>query len=99
MCWSPQPSTPLHGIEEPNTCRPADVPGIYDASIANGDLTIETEACHHPVRRLGREAGLLVGISAASNITAVRTIGEQLSSRSATGDCYDRLRRRHQIYK
>ena len=42
------------------------VPAIYDATIADEDLAISTEHAHRLVRRLAREEGLMVGISAGS---------------------------------
>ena len=46
------------------------VPAIYDASIADADLRVSTEEAHRSVRRLAREAGLMVGISAGAALAA-----------------------------
>ena len=46
------------------------VPGIYDPDLADGNLWVETEDAYSMVRRLAREEGLLVGISAAGNVWA-----------------------------
>jgi cysteine synthase B len=42
------------------------VPKIYDASIADAELGIETEAAYTMARRVAREEGLLIGVSAAA---------------------------------
>jgi cysteine synthase B len=42
------------------------VPKIYDPTVADGELTINTEEAHAMCRRLAVEEGLLVGISAAA---------------------------------
>ena len=39
------------------------VPGIYDPSLADEDLRVESERAYEMVRRLAREEGLLAGIS------------------------------------
>ena len=53
------------------------VPKIYDSSIADAELGIETEAAHSMARRLAREEGLLIGVSAAAAVVgAVRVAKE-----------------------
>ena len=37
------------------------VPGIYDPTLADQDLRIDTERAYRMVRRLAREEGLLAG--------------------------------------
>ena len=44
------------------------VPGIYDDTLADGNIWIETEDAYAMVRRLAREEGLLVGISSGANV-------------------------------
>ncbi len=77
-CWSAQPATAFHGIEGTKHLPTAIIPGIYDESVSDGNLWLETEACHAMARKLAREEGLLVGISAAGNIVAARRLGERL---------------------
>jgi cysteine synthase B len=78
-CWSAQPSAPLHGIEGTKHLPTAIVPGIYDASLATGNLWIDTEDCYEMARTLAREEGLLVGISAAGNVVAALKLAHQLA--------------------
>jgi cysteine synthase B len=84
-CWSAQPATAFHGIEGTKHLPTSIVPGIYDESVSDGNLWIETEACHAMARRLAREEGLLVGVSAAGNVVAARRLGESLVREGRTG--------------
>jgi cysteine synthase B len=68
QCISLQPDSAFHGIEGAKHLPSAIVPGIYDASLADQNLEISTEAAHTMARRLAREQGLLVGVSAAAAI-------------------------------
>ena len=78
QCISAQPSTGFHGIEGTKHMPTAIVPAIYDPTVANRNLWIETEACYRMVRRLAREEGLLVGISAGGNVHAALTVAKEL---------------------
>jgi cysteine synthase B len=71
-----QPESPLHGIEGLKHMATAIVPGIYDRTLADIDLRIETERATAMTRRLAREEGLLVGISAGANVAAALEIAE-----------------------
>jgi cysteine synthase B len=84
-CWSAQPATPLHGIEGTKHLPTSIVPGIYDTQVADGNLWIETEDCYAMARRLGREEGLLLGISAAGNVFAARRLAEDLVNQGRSG--------------
>jgi cysteine synthase B len=67
-CISLQPDSAFHGIEGAKHLPSAIVPRIYDASLADQNLEIVTEDAHAMARRLAREQGLLVGVSAAAAI-------------------------------
>jgi cysteine synthase B len=54
------------------------VPKIYDASLADEDLAISTEASYSMVKRIAREEGLLVGISAAAAVVGCLQVAETL---------------------
>jgi cysteine synthase B len=84
-CWSAQPAMAMHGIEGTKHLPSAIVPGIYDSTLADGNLWIDTEDCHAMARKLAREEGLLLGISAAGNIVAARKLGEQLVAEGRLG--------------
>ncbi|MEZ5286185.1 MAG: pyridoxal-phosphate dependent enzyme [Vicinamibacterales bacterium] len=67
---SVQPDSPMHGLEGLKHMESAIVPGIYDPALADADLRVETEAAYEMTRRLARDEGLLVGISAGANVVA-----------------------------
>jgi len=76
-CVSFQPDSPFHGLEGMKHMATAIVPKIYDAEIADEDLAISTEDAHEMVRRLAREEGLLVGISAGAAMVAAFQVAKQ----------------------
>jgi cysteine synthase B len=53
------------------------VPAIYDPRLADREVTVETEAAYAMAKQLGRELGLLVGISAAAAIAASLKIARE----------------------
>jgi cysteine synthase B len=84
-CISAQPATGFHGIEGTKHMPTAIVPAIYDPTVANRNIWIETESCYKMVRRLAREEGLLVGISAGGNVHAALTIAKELHAEGREG--------------
>ncbi len=97
-CYSAQPSSGFHGLEGLKHMPTAIVPGIYDETLADGNLWIETEDAYRMVRRLAREEGLLVGIS--SGATSWRRSGwrRELARRGRDRRHRDHLlRQRRQI--
>jgi len=77
-CISLQPDSPFHGIEGAKHMASAIVPRIYDASLADEDIGISTEDAHTMVRRLAREEGLLVGISAGAAVVGCLQVARSL---------------------
>ncbi len=75
---SMQPDSPFHGLEGMKHLETAIVPGIYDASVADENVEVETEAAIAMVKTLARREGWFVGISAGANIVAALRIAEQL---------------------
>ncbi len=78
-CISLQPDSPFHGIEGAKHMASAIVPKIYDPSVADEDLGISTEDSYAMCKRLAREEGLLVGISAASAIVGCLQVARRLA--------------------
>jgi len=77
-CISLQPDSAFHGIEGAKHLPSAIVPRIYDSSLADQNLEISTEAAHAMARRLARERGLLVGVSAAASVVGSLHVAERL---------------------
>jgi len=78
QCISAQPSTGFHGIEGTKHMATAIVPRIYDPALADRNILIETEDAYKMVRRLAREEGVLVGISAGGNVQAALQLAAEL---------------------
>jgi len=77
-CISLQPDSAFHGIEGAKHMASAIIPKIYDASLADADLGISTEDAYAMAKRLAREEGLLVGISAAAAVVGCLQLARQL---------------------
>ena len=75
-----QPDSPFHGLEGLKHMDSAIVPGIYDSTLADENIAISTEAAHSMTRRLAREEGLFVGISAGSAVVAALRVAEKLTA-------------------
>ncbi|MGB6305943.1 MAG: cysteine synthase family protein [Acidobacteriaceae bacterium] len=77
QCISLEPDSPFNGLEGLKHMETAMVPRIYDAHLADRKMEIETEAAYTMARRLARERGLMVGISAAAAVAASMRIAEE----------------------
>ena len=73
-----QPDGPFHGLEGLKHMPSAIVPSIYDPSLADADLRIETERAYRMVRRLAREEGLLAGISSGAAVAAMLDVAKTI---------------------
>jgi cysteine synthase B len=78
-CYSMQPDSPFNGLEGLKHMPTAIVPPIYDGDLADRNIEMETERAHTMARRLGRELGLLVGVSAAAAVQASLDVAEEES--------------------
>jgi cysteine synthase B len=54
-------------------------PGIYDPNFADRNITVRTEEAYTIARRLAREEGYLVGISAAAAMVGSLHVAEELA--------------------
>jgi cysteine synthase B len=81
QCISMQPDSPFNGLEGLKHMATAIVPPIYDASLADANVEVDTEAAYAMAKRLGREEGILVGISAAAAVVASLRIAEEAVGR------------------
>ncbi len=61
------------------------VPGIYDPDLADDNLWIETEDAYRMTRWLGRNEGLLVGMSSGANVHAAHEVGKRLVEQGRKG--------------
>jgi cysteine synthase B len=76
-----QPDSPFHGLEGLKHMATSMVPAIYNPHLADRQLEIETEAAYAMAKRLAREQGLLVGISAAAAVAvSLRIAAEEAAA-------------------
>jgi cysteine synthase B len=75
-----QPDGPFHGLEGLKHMPSAMQPGIYDPAQPDSILEISTEDAYRMVRRLARQEGLLVGISAGAAAAAALKLAETLEA-------------------
>src|ERR1700722_1531112 len=77
-CISFQPDSGFHGLEGLKHMATAIVPKIYDPALADEDLAVQTEDAQSLAKRLAREEGLLVGVSAAAALWASIDVAKRL---------------------
>ncbi|MDX1992460.1 MAG: cysteine synthase family protein [bacterium] len=80
-----QPDGPFHGLEGWKHMATAIKPGIYSESLADEDFPVRTEETHEMARRLAREEGYLVGISAAGAMVGTLKVAEAIAARGEAG--------------
>ncbi|MEE9592935.1 MAG: pyridoxal-phosphate dependent enzyme [Thermoplasmata archaeon] len=73
-----QPGEPLHGIEGLKHMESSMQPGIFDASIQDDALFVETEEAQQYARLLAEREGLLVGTSSGAALAAALRVAKGL---------------------
>ena len=77
-CVSVQPAEPWHGLEGLKHMATAIVPGIYDPTIADEEIGVETEPAYEVARELARTEGILAGHSSGAALWAVREVARRV---------------------
>ena len=85
-CISLQPDAAFHGLEGWKHMPTAIVPGIYDATLADANLTVNTEDAYRLVKRAAREEGLLLSPSAAAALDGCFQVAASLRRGRARRD-------------
>jgi cysteine synthase B len=75
-----QPDAAYHGIEGTKHYASTEIPPIFDASLAHGQIEVSTEEAQAMARRLAREEGLPAGISGGAAVAAALKVAAGLSS-------------------
>ena len=68
QCISLQPNTALHGLEGWKHLATARVPAIYDETVADANLNVDTMEAYEWVKKVAKDEGLLISPSAAANL-------------------------------
>jgi cysteine synthase B len=77
-CISLQPDSAFHGLEGWKHMASAIVPSIYDPSVADADIEVQTEGAYRLLKRLAREEGMLVSPSSAAALTGCMQVAASL---------------------
>jgi S-sulfo-L-cysteine synthase (O-acetyl-L-serine-dependent) len=73
-----QPDSPFNGLEGLKHLDTAIRPDIYDETLADRQVTVQTEEAYRMAHTLARSEGLLVGISAAAAVVAALEVARTL---------------------
>jgi cysteine synthase B len=73
-----QPDSAMHGLEGWKHLESAKVPKIYDASIADDNLFIDTIDSFEMIKLAARKEGLLLSPSAAANLVGALKVAETI---------------------
>jgi cysteine synthase B len=77
QCISMQPDAAFNGLEGLKHMATAIVPRIYDPTLADENIDLETERAYAMCLRLARKSGLPVGVSAGGAAAAALQIAER----------------------
>ena len=75
---SMEPDSPIHGLEGLKHLPTSKMPGIFDPTLADETVEVETEAAQEMTRRLSHEEGLFVGVSSGANVVAALALAHRL---------------------
>lgn len=78
-----QPDSPFHGLEGLKHMASAIVPAIYDPTLSDEDLRVDTEDAYRMVRRLAREEGMMAGISSGAAMCAMLQVAKKIDRSKA----------------
>ena len=80
QCVSVQPAEPWHGLEGLKHMETSIVPGIYDPSLADEDIGVETEPAYDVARELARTEGILAGHSSGAALWAAGQVARRIGA-------------------
>ena len=75
-----QPDLAMHNLEGWKHMETAKVPGIYDSSLADAELAIESDKAMKMVKEIATKEGLLVSPSSAANLVGAISVANELNS-------------------
>lgn len=75
-----EPDSPFHGLEGMKHMESAIVPNIYDPTIADENRRTATEDAYDMVKRVAREEGILIGISAGAAVATALQVAKEIES-------------------
>src|SRR5215207_87129 len=75
-----EPDSAFHGLEGMKHMGSAIVPSIYDPTLADRNLATRTEDAYEMVKRVAREDGILIGISAGAAVATALEVAREIES-------------------
>ena len=96
-CVALQPNSPMHGLEGWKHLGTASVPKIYDDSIADGTLTIDSEEAYEMIRYIRAHEGYLISPSAAANLIGAHRVATQAKAGVVVTTLSDSLERYDEV--
>ncbi|NWF37705.1 cysteine synthase [Mariprofundus sp. NF] len=81
-----EPDSPFHGIEGLKHIESSIVPGVYDASVYDQKIGIDTDVAYTFTQRLASEEGILCGQSCGCALAAALKVAENLAEQSLPGE-------------
>jgi cysteine synthase B len=75
-----EPESAFHGLEGMKHMESAIVPGIYDPTVADENRRASTEEAYEMVKRVAREEGILIGISAGAAVATALGVAREIGS-------------------
>ncbi|HET6688347.1 MAG TPA: cysteine synthase family protein, partial [Rubrobacter sp.] len=73
-----EPESAFHGLEGMKHMESAIVPEIYDPTIADENRRIATEDAYEMVKRVAREDGVLIGVSAGATVATALEVAREI---------------------
>jgi S-sulfo-L-cysteine synthase (O-acetyl-L-serine-dependent) len=80
-----EPDGAFHGLEGMKHMGSAIVPPIYDPTIADENRATATEDAYDMVKRVAREEGILIGISAGAAVATALQVAREMEASGETG--------------
>jgi cysteine synthase B len=94
-----QPNSPMHGLEGWKHLLTASVPRIYDASLADGQIEIDSEEAYEMIRYIREHEGYLISPSAAANLIGAHHVAKNVKSGLIVTVLADTLERYDEVSK
>ncbi len=85
ICFAMEPSEAAHGLEGLKHMESSLVPPIYDPSVHDGTVFVDTDAGWDMSDRLAAELGLHVGHSAGANVFAAWRLAKEIHAKGQSG--------------
>jgi S-sulfo-L-cysteine synthase (O-acetyl-L-serine-dependent) len=80
-----EPESAFHGLEGMKHMESAIVPPIYDPTIADENRAAATEDAYAMVKRVAREEGILIGISAGAAVATALEVARDIKAAGEAG--------------